>query len=1157
VYRRDRGDGPHGRARGGHRVGRQRPVEDEDGGRDQAVLRFARPSAGTTGARVALRASLGSQAVMSIDPLTGTPSQLVRLDGALSGPATGGRTTIAMNYVRAHDAALGLTGADLDGLALAQNETTNRGLTVMRWQQRYLGIPAFDNDLRVAVDRAGRVISVGGSPMHALSVPSVAPALGAAAAVTALASNVGARRTAAITSGPTGARQDTRFADGTQARLVLFGTAGGARLAWHVTFRAAETADYDAVVDATSGAVLYRQNLVKFAANAHVFPNFPGAVGPANALRRVDLQALGYVPTGARTLNGKFAHTYVDANGNLVDDPDPALPNNSEEVPNSAGTNFDYPFVNFPNPSPRCEPTALCSWDSQIPTSWQTNKFQDAVQAHWFVGNYHDHLFAPPIGFDNASGNFEVGGTGGDDPVELNADNGAATDPNGGPDPNHVDNAFMITLPDGQPPSMAMFLNDFDAPGLEELFRDNNNGDDAATVYHEYTHGLSNRLITNADGTGAVSSPEAGAMGEAWSDWYAFDFLARQNLDPDNLAVPGEEDLGKYSDATPHSTRFQALDCPVGIVDPACPGGFDTVAGGFTYGDFGHVFTGPEVHSDGEIWGETLWDLRQQFVARFGEETGSDTAEALVTDAMRLSPPEPSMLDMRNAIMAADVADFGGADTNTLWRIFAHRGMGYFAAAFGGDDVAPVESFNLPPAAGGAKGAISGAVTDAETGLPLSGVKVAFSGHATAPGFPEFLAGTTGATGSFSVTGVPVGTYPKFSFEKPGFDRVVVPDVAISQDTPAVRSAALQRDWASKAGGATVTQTEPSPESDCDANFLIDQTAAGWETFQDGDPTVGPSATVTLPATVNVDRFLMDPSNTCGDGASASTAAFRLETSTDGITFRVAKAGTFTAADRNRLNTVTPDGTSGRAVRFVRLTLLSAQNEGPGFSGNSFVDFTELEVIGGPPNALPSGRLVPSATVVRPGQAVAFDASSFRDPDSRITGYDWDFDGNGTTDRHTAGPVTSFAYGGAGTFTARVHANDFRGGFGAAAATVRVVPAPAVVAPLPRLSLSRTGTRGRVAFRVTCAARCRVTARLTISRSLARRLHLRSRTVGTLTRTVTGTRRLTLRVRLSARARRAARRAGLKTVRATLTTRATYADGRSTRSSRKVRIRLR
>ena len=31
-------------------------------------------------------------------------------------------------------------------------------------------------------------------------------------------------------------------------------------------------------------------------------------------------------------------------------------------------------------------------------------------------------------------------------------------------------------------------------------FRDVNGGDDAAIVYHEYTHGLSNRLVTDADG---------------------------------------------------------------------------------------------------------------------------------------------------------------------------------------------------------------------------------------------------------------------------------------------------------------------------------------------------------------------------------------------------------------------------------------------------------------------------------------------------------------------------------------------------------------------------------------------------------------------------------------------------------------------------------
>ena len=53
------------------------------------------------------------------------------------------------------------------------------------------------------------------------------------------------------------------FANGDFARLVLFGAANGPRLAWHVLYRANSRAMYDAVVDATSGAILYRQNLTK------------------------------------------------------------------------------------------------------------------------------------------------------------------------------------------------------------------------------------------------------------------------------------------------------------------------------------------------------------------------------------------------------------------------------------------------------------------------------------------------------------------------------------------------------------------------------------------------------------------------------------------------------------------------------------------------------------------------------------------------------------------------------------------------------------------------------------------------------------------------------------------------------------------------------
>ena len=80
----------------------------------------------------------------------------------------------------------------------------------------------------------------------------------------------------------------------------------------------------------------------------------------------------------------------------------------------------------------------------------------------------------------------------------------------------------MTTLPDGAPPVMQMYL--WRPPGHRTV----NGGDDAAIVYHEYTHGLSNRLVTDAGGRGALNSPQAGAMGEGWSDWYAKDFLVSQ-----------------------------------------------------------------------------------------------------------------------------------------------------------------------------------------------------------------------------------------------------------------------------------------------------------------------------------------------------------------------------------------------------------------------------------------------------------------------------------------------------------------------------------------------------------------------------------------------------------------------------------------------------
>ncbi len=126
----------------------------------------------------------------------------------------------------------------------------------------------------------------------------------------------------------------------------------------------------------------------------------------------------------------------------------------------------------------------------------------------------------------------------------------------------------------------------------------------------------------------------------------------------------------------------------------------------------------------------------------------------------------------------------------------------------------------------------------------------------------------------------------------------------------------------------------------------------------------------------------------------------------------------------------------------MRLTLFSPQLTCATCSGKDFVDFTELEVVGGPPNTAPHGTLDASVRSVAVGAPVTFTAR-FTDDDSAITGYDWDFDGNGTVDRSTAGPTTSFAYSAAGTCTAKVMAKDFRGGAGTATSPSIAVTGPA------------------------------------------------------------------------------------------------------------------
>jgi extracellular elastinolytic metalloproteinase len=304
----------------------------------------------------------------------------------------------------------------------------------------------------------------------------------------------------------------------------LFSSEGARRLAWTVSHRADSRAWYDAVVDATGGAVLRRTNLVDHAAPVMVFENYPGAPSGGTQAPR-DLEALGYLTPGSPTLSGPFARTYLD-----VDDSD--TPDPGEDV--AAAPYVFEDFTAAVGPDGFCAADHMCSWDPAVRTSWTDNAAEAAVQAHYYVSRFHDHLRDSPAGFVAADGNFE-----GVDRVEVNADDGADTAGDGGPDEFYVNNAFMATPPDGEAPLMGMFLFE-PQPDFGLPFRAMNGSDDATVVYHEYTHGLSNRLVVNDDGASGLNSFQAVSMGEAWSDWYAKDFLARQGHVLDDSAVDGE-----------------------------------------------------------------------------------------------------------------------------------------------------------------------------------------------------------------------------------------------------------------------------------------------------------------------------------------------------------------------------------------------------------------------------------------------------------------------------------------------------------------------------------------------------------------------------------------------------------------------------------------
>jgi hypothetical protein len=897
--------------------------------------------------------SLGSQAVVDIDSLTGTPRDLGRLDGFLTGRSSAPARSVAMNYVRQHLGALGLSRADLKTFRFRQDYVDSAGVHNLAWTQSVRGATVMGNGLRIKVTRDGRVLSVQGSPISGLAgLATKAPTgrMSATSARTTAAHNVDANAArASVAASRAGTSARTVWSNHDFAQRVWFLTPAGLRPGWS-TYVQTSAGAYQHVIDAVTGRVLYRHSNTSDAnGDAYVIDNYPGAAHGGKA-KVVNFFQRGWLKKSATFLKGNSVTAFMDLND------DNAIQAREKTPVPGTKSGAQFKLHRFGTGASAFCAEWFCTWNPNQAGSWKKNKKAATTNGFYFASNFHDYLAKSPIRFTRAAGNFSADGG---DPVMLNTLDGADT-ANGLPDGNHIDNANMSTPPDGISPTMQMYL--FHAPGFndtDEPFVPTTGSLDASVQYHEYTHGLSNRLVIDANGNSTLNSLQSGSMGEAWSDYYAMDYLVTKGFLKDT-AKSGELLEGKYVAANGHLIRTMAIDCAVGATAPkGCTSGFDpSVKGGYTYGDFPNVVGGPEVHGSGEIWGQTLWDLR--------DKLGHKVADTVITRGMSLAADDPDFLDMRNAILRADLVAFNGGHRSTIRTVFAHRRMGFVAGSLDSTDTTPGEDFHTPPPDSRSHDAtVAGLVTDSQTGDPVAGAVVTVTGQG------HLYSTVTDGAGFYEIDHLVAGTYAKALVTKGGFFDTAGPGKAVDFnhfDPPGdFTNFEMTRDWAASSGGAQVVDFDGPDYTDfgCGPGGAIDLSlATGWGSVTGHENPPGTpvptnvfedkAIVIQLPEAVDIDTFKVDPTATCGDGGSASTGKFKIETSPNGSTWTDAASGTFTADDRGRLNDVAPTG-GATGVEFVRFTIQGNQTpdftnicpDGP-YDGCTFTDLTELAVVGSP-----------------------------------------------------------------------------------------------------------------------------------------------------------------------------------------------------------------
>jgi extracellular elastinolytic metalloproteinase len=393
--------------------------------------------------------------------------------------------------------------------------------------------------------------------------------------------------------------EDKPFSHPVPAHLLIFDQPTGPRLGWYAVLRREKQFQQDAVIvsaDALPGEILYSHDMMhKARARGQVFEFSPGVTN--RSTQEMPRPVIDYPAMPSTPLVG-FPADWVDIDKTVGNSTVAVLGFSSHSLAGQANGGV----VEF---NPKDE-----SADDQ-----------KLLNIFYFCNYMHDFLYI--LGFDEAAGNFQrvnltnIGVSG--DPVLARAHPGA------------VDGtANMSTAADGLPPEMNMGL--VTRTGRHTAF-------DADVVFHEYTHGLTNRLVGGTRQGHTLEAPQSRGMGEGWSDFFA---LTIQNYFRAKKGQPEKVVTGEWVINDPSGIRSHPYD--------------DNYP--FTYGNLGTFRrsprTGlPDEHQTGEVWCAALLMMVRRIRAVLGDVDGYRLGWQMVVDGLKLTPANPTFLEARDAILLA------------------------------------------------------------------------------------------------------------------------------------------------------------------------------------------------------------------------------------------------------------------------------------------------------------------------------------------------------------------------------------------------------------------------------------------------------------------------------------------------------------------------